>query len=436
MSGPTSLVTRVTRLASGGVFVALAVVGLLTAASLTVSEVRSLDLALAAAAHARAAQPRFGRGERWLPHEHGAGIAVAVWPDEAVPADPERLREQRAVETDAWWTEGERRFVAVTTHRQGAPVEGLPLSAHPHAVVVAWAPRARPWAVIGTFLAFYVPLSLVVAGLVAWAQGRAVRAELVPLDAAIRELEGVARLGAVATIAEAGPTEVRALIAAVNALLARLDAAHGAQASFVATAVHELRTPVAVLSGEIELLLRRERPAVELRAGVERLQDDVRRLARVVDALLALARVDAGEVHRARQPERASALIHGALRGHVDPAWAGQVEADPGPDPEIRVHVALVEMALGNLVRNAFVHGHPPVRVAVSVEAGRAVFRVSDAGAGVAPEERERVFERFERGRVGGLGLGLPLAREVARQHGGDCAFEGPTSVVALALPA
>jgi two-component system osmolarity sensor histidine kinase EnvZ len=104
------------------------------------------------------------------------------------------------------------------------------------------------------------------------------------------------------------------------------------------------------------------------------------------------------------------------------------VRLEVDDDPELQVHRSLLEISLGNLLRNAARHA-PGAEVVVRVgrDGNTAVFEVDDAGPGIAEHEREALFDRFARAGESrrrdrsGLGLGLPIAREVARRHGGDC---------------
>jgi two-component system OmpR family sensor kinase len=219
----------------------------------------------------------------------------------------------------------------------------------------------------------------------------------------------------------------------MNALLDRLDAAHRAQVRFTADAAHELRTPVTAMLGEIEVALRRSRGAEEYRDVLESVREEVERLRGLVEGLLALARVDAGQVEQGLEPAGAVALAEEAA-AHERPGLvrAGcAFELDAQGDADLRVHTALVEAALANLLRNAAAYAAgAPVILRVVPEPDRVVFQVDDRGPGVPPGERDAVFDRFTRTGEGrrrnraGLGLGLPLAREVARRHGGECWIE------------
>jgi len=308
-------------------------------------------------------------------------------------------------------------------------------SADSHAVVIARGAPVRLRDSVGFFaLAYGLVGSLVVAG------GRVVLARLLshavlPLERARRDVSEVVRVGQGGRVEEQGPVEVRALLRDVNALLDRLDAAFAAQARFTAEAAHEPRTPVTILRGELDLALRHPRPHGELMRTMASLSEEVDRLGALVDSLMVLARVDSGQVEQDRRPVPVVELVARCVRqeGPGIEAQRGRLEVDLGlaQHAQVRVHPSLAEVALGNLLRNARVHAPgSPVRLSAEIDQGFVVLRVDDAGAGIPPAERERVFDRLVRGRqvrAPGLGLGLPLAREIARRHGGDCAVEeGP----------
>ena len=146
--------------------------------------------------------------------------------------------------------------------------------------------------------------------------------------------------------------------------------------------------------------------------------------------MLGLARVDAGQVELSRQTERASALAQRALRGEaaaLDAAGCA-VTLTLAADPEVSVNGALVEVALANLLRNAARYAPgAPVTVCVQADGEFVTFVVDDEGPGLNPAELERAFERFVRlgdRATPGAGLGLALARGIARRHGGDVWLE------------
>ncbi|AUX25611.1 uncharacterized protein SOCEGT47_061600 [Sorangium cellulosum] len=407
---------------------ALAGVGVGTAALLHEAEVRALDRALLAAAHEHAHPEAPGAWEV----EHSRS-PVSVWisrpGDPRVPASLSReaLAAERPVAEDA----GDLRVLVVLAEVEDQ--RGERGERDDHVLIAAAAPRVTLARSVGPFAAIYGALAAAAALGAALLLRRVVGRALAPLDRACAEAARVTTLASGDRLTEAGPDELRALLGAMNALLDRLDAAHRAQVRFTADAAHELRTPVAAMLGEIEVALRRPRGADEYREVLESAREEVERLRGLVEGLLALARIDAGQVEQGLEPSGAVALAERAAdreRPGLERAGCA-LRIEPQGDAELRVHPALVEAAVANLLRNAAAYAAgAPVTLRVVPEPGRVVFQVDDHGPGVPPGERDAVFDRFTRTGEGrrrnraGLGLGLPLAREVARRHGGDCWLE------------
>jgi signal transduction histidine kinase len=301
-----------------------------------------------------------------------------------------------------------------------------------HGLAVAAAPRVTLGDSVGPFALVYSAIAALAAVVAMLLQGRSVRRAFRPLDRARDEAAAVLGHGQGARLTEAGPVEVRALVAAMNALLDRLQASHETQTRFTAEAAHELRTPVTTMLGELDVALRVPREAAEYRSTLESTREEVTRLRHLVEGLTALARIDAGQIDHGRERLRATELAVGALRqeerGLALAGCRARLEVDD--DSEIDGHRALLEVALSNLLRNAARHA-PGGEVVMRVvrQEGQVSFIVDDAGPGVPEAERAVLFDRFTRGHDArrrdrsGLGLGLPLAREVARRHGGDCAL-------------
>lgn len=282
-------------------------------------------------------------------------------------------------------------------------------------------PFALRFAVVGVLVSVFAGV----------AQARAMTHALRPLAQAAREAAQISAIGGGPRLSEDAPAEVAALLGAFNALLGRLEASFAAQTRFTDQAAHELRTPVAGLRGGIEVALRRPRTAEEYRSVLAATLEQADRLTALVDGLLTLARVDAGQAEQGREVEHAAMLAHAAAaqeKQGLDDAGCGFSMAIVD-DPEVEVHVPLVTAAVSTLLRNVARHA-PGSTVTLRVE-GRGDhvgFVVDDTGPGVPAEQREEAFSRLARGaaaRTGlGLGLGLPLARAIARRHGGDCWLE------------
>jgi heavy metal sensor kinase len=248
--------------------------------------------------------------------------------------------------------------------------------------------------------------------------------------------------------------EVGQLAEVVNDLLARLESAFEQQRRFVADASHELRTPVATVCAEAEVVLAREtRDEAEYRDSLHVVRDAGRRLSRIVDDLFLLARADSGHLPLRPAPLYLDELIVDVARSMRAMASARGVRVvveTPGDAPATG-DAALLERLLLNLLDNAIKHTRPgsDVRVRLSKDDGRYVVRVIDSGAGIPVEARAKVFERFyrvDRARsrggataTGGAGLGLAIGRWIAEAHGGtlDCgrSDDSGTEFVAV-LPA
>jgi signal transduction histidine kinase len=224
--------------------------------------------------------------------------------------------------------------------------------------------------------------------------------------------------------------EVGEVAHALETMRSRLHAEERGRQAFLATASHELRTPLASLRGTVELLeeeLARGAPdlgGVRRRAAAARRQTD--RLTSLAEDLLDLGRLD-GDVALSTEPVELRELA-GTLAAEIAAAAhaAGvSVELDAAAPVWAAGDPRATARVLRALLDNALRHGAPPgsvVTIAVDAMGDRARLRVSDEGAGVPDAERERIFGRFERGaRAGaGFGLGLAIARGLARQMGGD----------------
>jgi two-component system, OmpR family, sensor kinase len=222
--------------------------------------------------------------------------------------------------------------------------------------------------------------------------------------------------------------EVKVLADAFNHMLDRLTNAFAGQRAFVADASHELRTPLTVIGGQLEVLAAQSSPSGEEVRRVQRLvQAEIARMARLVDDLLLLAKAEQTEFLRIEPidlPTYVAELWDGMSliarrRFELAPVPAGTLHADPDR----------LAQALRNLIANAIEHTAAErglVRMRVE-RAGRKRIRftVDDDGPGIAPEQRERVFDRFHRTDTardrasGGTGLGLAIVRAIAEAHGG-----------------
>ena len=240
----------------------------------------------------------------------------------------------------------------------------------------------------------------------------------------------------------AAAPELRALIAGFNRMLERLDLAFSRQRRFVSDASHELRTPLTAIRGQLEVL------AANPGSGAEEMQRvkavtlaEVERMERLVEELLALARLDEGAELEVVEVDL-TALLQEVAAGSESGVEVGElVETHVLGSPDLLARV------VANLLANARRHagGSGWVSLSATLNNGRVRISVDDDGPGIPPAERERVFERFHRidsarsRDTGGSGLGLAISREIVAAHGGRIwAEESPLggARVAFDLPA
>ena len=244
--------------------------------------------------------------------------------------------------------------------------------------------------------------------------------------------------------AHADVEEFTRLVTVLNGMLDRLDGAFQVQRQFTADASHELRAPLTVLKGDIDVTLKRERTVSEYRDTLVRCREEVERLARLSTDLLVLARSDAALPLEHVAEVELRGLINRVLERFQAVAEARKVRLAPTlEDAIVRGDERLLDRIVTNLLDNAVKHSRPGGSVRVDlVRDGRAVITVKDEGPGIRPEHVPQLFVRFFRGdparqRSEGTGLGLAIAKAGAEAHGGRLEFMGnaPGAVFRLSLP-
>jgi signal transduction histidine kinase len=232
--------------------------------------------------------------------------------------------------------------------------------------------------------------------------------------------------------------ELRRLADTFDAMLARLDAAFGAQRQFLADASHELRNPLAIIRTNLDVALADpDADPEELRQSLVVIQRASDRMSHLVDDLLALARGQALAV--LSEPVDLGAAVADASDELFLPAKRRDITLDRTIVPGVVVSgdYDALKRAVSNLLENAVRYAPPGsrVRLAVGSERSRAWVSVSDEGPGLAPEDQRRVFDRFwraDKGRSraeGGTGLGLAIVRQIANSHGGEVQLQSRVGV-------
>lgn len=256
------------------------------------------------------------------------------------------------------------------------------------------------------------------------------RRALAPVDAIARTARGIgggddlrARLNL-----DLPDDELGRLAATFDGMLGRIETAFERQRRFTGDAAHELRTPLSLMRGRIDLARARPRSIEEHLATLDGLDSDLARLSGVVGALLVLARSDTGRLTIEREPFDLATTVHRVADQYAETAAAMDISLRPMATPvPFTGDEDLLVQVLVNLVDNAL--AHTPAGGTVTIGCGndgRAVrLWVADTGTGIAPEHQPRVFDRFYRvdaGRAragGGAGLGLSTSRAIVEAHGG-----------------
>jgi two-component system, OmpR family, sensor kinase len=275
------------------------------------------------------------------------------------------------------------------------------------------------------------------------------RAALAPVERLRREVAASSERDTESTLrVPATHDEIAALAGTMNELLVRLHRALARQRAFVADASHELRTPFAVLQGELELAGRPGRTKEELSAAVASAAEEAGRLTRITDDLLLLAKGDEDKL--SLRPERtdiASLLARSAERASARAQAAGVTcRVDAAAGLTAVVDAGRLRQAVDNLLDNALRFAPRGSEVVMSAEiAGPTlVIEVRDSGPGFPPDFLPYAFERFRRpdqGRArsaGGAGLGLAIVRAIAVAHGGQAVASNRSeggAAVTLRLP-
>ena len=240
---------------------------------------------------------------------------------------------------------------------------------------------------------------------------------------------------------KAVPMEVAPLVDSVNDLLQRLQESMATQKRFLADAAHQLKTPLAGLRMQADLAQREGTSTEELKKSLQQIGRSSIRATHTVNQLLALARAEGGSAVVQRQSVDLARLVIEVVEGSVPRAMDKHIDlgydgVDPGtPGVSIDGNPTLLKELVRNLVDNAINYtpsggGQPGMvtaRVLPDTFARVVLLQVEDTGPGVPESERDLVFQPFYRAlgtEADGSGLGLPIVREIARQHGAEVVLE------------
>ena len=240
--------------------------------------------------------------------------------------------------------------------------------------------------------------------------------------------------------------EFTALIEVFNRMLARLERSFMQASRFSADAAHELKTPLAVLQGELEQGLQQAETGSPLQQTLSSFLEEVRRLSGIVRKLLLLAQADAGQMNLNKESINLSALLTVLVEDLDLLADDLSIQADIAPNLGVQGDRDLMAQVLQNLTSNAVKYNlsNGWIRIEARQRPGQVQITVANASHPLSTAERDRIFDRFYRGdpartrKVDGLGLGLSLSQEIVRAHQGTLILDdtcGNQTVFILCLP-
>ena len=300
--------------------------------------------------------------------------------------------------------------------------------------------RSEMQAALAQALLLVVPLALMLAGISAWLLASL---SLRPVNRLREAMRKVTPQVLHQRLPDRGEDrEFRELIAAYNTMLARLELSFNQASRFSADAAHELKTPLTILRGWLEQAIAQSGQRA-IQADLAMMLDEVGRLTGITRKLLLLSQADAGRLALHKERVDLSAMLTD-LVSDVQMLLQGQsLRSDIEPGLAVEGDAVLLRQMFNNLVSNAARHGAPGgwITLRALIDGDGIQVNVANACARLGAEQRARFFERFYRAdpsrsrEVDGTGLGLSLAREIARAHGGELVLDAtPEDVVSLCV--
>jgi signal transduction histidine kinase len=242
--------------------------------------------------------------------------------------------------------------------------------------------------------------------------------------------------------------ELDRLTEVFNAMTARLEGSFQRVREFTLHASHELKTPLAILHGELETELRDEKLSPPQRERLASQLDEVQRLSKIVDGLTLLTKADAGQIQLGHEPVRLDDVMHDAFADAqilAEPCGV-KVELSACEELTVRGDRHRLRQLVLNLADNAIKYNvpHGDVKLALRCVGGDAEFTITNTGSGIPPELLPKVFDRFFRGdtshnnTVDGCGLGLSIAQWIVSAHRGSIQIASEpakSTIVTVRLP-
>lgn len=341
--------------------------------------------------------------------------------------DPPRREPSSTEDVTYWRPSGASEPMLVVRHAVGGPVSGLGDRVTVSAIGdIADVRQVELRLGVGLVL-----LALLVIPFATWVGRLLARRALAPITGLVGEIRALPsdRADRRLAVPERAVSEVAELADAFNDVLGRLHASLETMRRFTEDASHEIRNPLAVMRTGLEVVLRKDRPLVEYRVLLHENLEEIVRLQSILDGLLLLARTEPERrLLVQREPVDLARLAReiGARFAIVAAERRKPVEIDAEGSSVVEGDVRLLHLVVFNLLDNAMTHGAEgrPVRLEVRPEGGTVLLAVESEGPPLTEEARARLFERYDRSGVAGVGgLGLSVVRWAAEVHGGTARY-------------
>jgi signal transduction histidine kinase len=243
-----------------------------------------------------------------------------------------------------------------------------------------------------------------------------------------------------------GPKEMRQLAGSFDRMFERLEKLFEAERQFTSDASHELRTPTSVILAECDHAKRKDRTVEEYLESIGHIEAQGQRMSVLIEELLGITRLQQGTEKYPLRKGDFSEFVSLTTEGFVPQDDRGiRLETDIEDGITCSFNASLISRAIYNLLQNAYKYGSQNgfVKLSLAKDGEMAVLSVKDNGTGIAPEDHEKIWQRFwqadpSRGENGSSGLGLAMVKEIAEFHGGSVSVDsapGKGSTFLLRIP-
>ncbi|MCD8088270.1 MAG: ATP-binding protein [Oscillospiraceae bacterium] len=280
---------------------------------------------------------------------------------------------------------------------------------------------------VGPMMFIALPLLVLLAALGGWIMATKALDPIREIDASAREISGGEDLSRRVDVGR-GQDEIHKLAETINGMLDRLERSFQAERQFTSDASHELRTPTAVILAECELAEKTAEEREDFLQSLSVIERQGRKMSALISTLLAYTRREQGteklQIERMNLSELTEAICQEQPRVNRQDIT---LETNIQPDIFVRADSGLIMSLIQNLVTNAYKYGRAGghIWVTLTAEDGAAYLSVKDDGIGISRENQEKIWNRFyqadpaRENQDGSLGLGLSMAQQIARLHGG-----------------